>query len=217
MSRPEFVVPIADLEHGPKRVVWPLPEGWLRAAFAGTDAQPAGSGELDATLTLSGREVVVQGAIRATVTLPDSLTLEPVSIALAPELTLLLAPAPEPAARAHRGGGRSGRAGAGAAHARAKSGAADPAAKTGKPGGWSEDPELTEEDASRDTYGGERVVLDDFAREFLLLELPMTVRGSGLPSEVKPAIAPPSEEPPPIDPRLAPLAAIASRLRQKKE
>ncbi len=65
-------------------------------------------------------------------------------------------------------------------------------------------------------------MLDGFVREFLLLELPMTVRRSDLPSTDDPAIAPPSAEPGgaeprPIDPRLAPLAAIASRLRQNKE
>jgi uncharacterized metal-binding protein YceD (DUF177 family) len=63
-------------------------------------------------------------------------------------------------------------------------------------------------------------VLDSFVREFLLLELPMSVTRSDLPRADDPATAPPSggpDEAEHIDPRLAPLAAIASRLRQNKE
>ena len=78
--------------------------------------------------------------------------------------------------------------------------------------------------AAQDTYDGEQVVLDSFVREFILLDLPMTPLRSDLPLAEDAAIAPPSgsadsaagtEQT--VDPRLAPLAAIAHRLRKDKE
>src|SRR5690606_12670879 len=45
--------------------------------------------------------------------------------------------------------------------------------KATKKGGWENDSELSEDDAARDTYTGDQIVLDDFLREFILLELPM--------------------------------------------
>ena len=68
----------------------------------------------------------------------------------------------------------------------------------------------------------EKVVLDTFVREFILLDLPMSPTVSDLPSEDKAAIPPApsaegSEPSAPLDPRLAPLAAIAERLREHKK
>jgi hypothetical protein len=88
--------------------------------------------------------------------------------------------------------------------------------------GWDRDPVLGREEASHDTYDGERVVLDDFVREFIMLELPMAPRRSDLPLEADAATTPAPQDPgaasgPPVDPRLAPLAEIASRLRKTKE
>ena len=67
-------------------------------------------------------------------------------------------------------------------------------------------------------------MLDRFIREFLVLELPMVPLREDLRSEATPAIERPPEtaasrtsERETIDPRLAPLAAIASKLRDKKE
>ena len=83
---------------------------------------------------------------------------------------------------------------------------------------------LSDELAAQDSYDGEQVVLDPFVREFILLDLPMNVMRTDLPPAPDAAIAPPSESSDsshaaeqPLDPRLAPLAAIASRLRQNKE
>jgi uncharacterized metal-binding protein YceD (DUF177 family) len=81
--------------------------------------------------------------------------------------------------------------------------------------------ELTEDDAAEDTYTGDQVVLDEFVREFLVLELPMMPVRSDLRSEARPAIpaAPdPSDDSDSchgVDPRLRPLAEIASRLSKK--
>ncbi|MGC4089731.1 MAG: hypothetical protein QM756_17955 [Polyangiaceae bacterium] len=130
---------------------------------------------------------------------------------------LLLAPAPSalPPSKAARAPKavpvtRGGRPPPGAA--------AKPHKKPDRDGGPEQ--ELSDSDAARDTFDGERIVLDDFVREFLVLELPMYPRRSDLPSDRSPAIAPPSTETPEasVDPRLLPLASIASRLRdQKKE
>ncbi|MFZ5894456.1 MAG: YceD family protein [Myxococcota bacterium] len=217
MSKPSFVVPAADLERGPRSISWVLDEGWLKGVFAETEAVPQGNGSLEVELSKNGREVMVRGRANATVTMPCVVTLEPLNIELEPEIFLLLAPAPSvlPPNRASRAAkavpvSRGGRPPpGGAAKGRKK-----------EPEGGPEQ-ELSDADAARDTYDGEKIVLDEFLREFLLLELPMYPRRSDLPSEQSPAIAPPSQEAPsaaPVDPRLMPLARIASRLRdQKKE
>jgi hypothetical protein len=194
---------------------------------------------------LNGRDVVVRGRVTAPLSMPCSVTLEPVDVDVATDLFLLLTP--------RSGGGRSGGAGGRGAKgtkasdpktgASARHGAGavrgGPANDAGSNkdvpkeaarsrkngegiGGWNEDPELSDEDAARDTYDGELVVLDSFIREFIVLELPMNPRKSDLRSAEDVAIALRSAglgsaEEPPLDPRLAPLAAIASRMRQKKE
>ena len=78
--------------------------------------------------------------------------------------------------------------------------------------------ELSDGEAGRDTFSGDLVVLDDFVREFILLELPAYPRRSDLPSPGDAASAP-APEPAgiaAIDPRLRPLADIAQRLASKK-
>lgn len=205
VSKPAFAVPVADLELGPKQASWPLPVAWLRRVFEGSDAVPDEAGSLDVELTKNGREVLVRGAARARVAVPDARTLEPVSVLLEPEIFLMLSPAlaSEPGRerrkqrRAVQGAHRSGK----------------------RPRNWKDDPLLDDQTAASDTYSDDLVVLDDFVREFLLLDLPMVVTQSDLPLNKSPAIGAPGAEPDskPIDPRLAPLAAIARRMRQDKE
>jgi len=220
VSQPRFTVSIADLERGPKEITWTLGEAWLRHAFEGTEVAPESDGELTVELTLNGREVFVRGRARAPVTLPDARSLEPVPLTLEPEIFLLLVPATEPDTR-HRHAPRRRKDPHGARRDRGHKQKAKHSAGGGKRSAvWDDDPMLSDEDAARDTYSGERVVLDSFVREFLLLELPITVTRSDLPRADDPASAPPSggpDEAEHIDPRLAPLAAIASRLRQNKE
>jgi len=207
---------VADLKRGPIRVAWPLTVDFLRGALRGTDATPTGDGTLEVELASSGSRVVVRGRASAQVSMPCASTLEPVPVALSPEIFLALSQAPGAgaalrhgrAARSARGGGRHR--------------SADwPQTKAT---GWAADPVLSDDLAAEDLYHGEQVVLDDFVREFLLLELPMTVRGSGLPLAEDAAIRPPSRSEDAaalaaqrLDPRLLPLAAIASRMRKDKE
>ncbi|MFO7178411.1 MAG: YceD family protein [Pseudomonadota bacterium] len=220
MTRPEFAVPVADLARGEKSATWRIPTAWLKKALADTEAEPVADGELSVELSKSGADVMVRGHATVRVTVPCVVTLTPLTFDLNPEIFLLLSPAspaPAPAkvapARSAGGGRRPERDGR-------------PKARGGKGEksdlrGWAEDPELSPEQAARDTYDGETVVLDDFVREFIVLELPLYPRCPDLPSDETPAIAPPSRESgedKPIDPRLQPLAAIAKRLgEQKKE
>lgn len=184
-------------------MTWTLTEAWLGRTFEGSDATPRGEGRAEVKLTKQGRQVLVQGKVRADVTVPDARSLEPIELSLQPEIFLMLSPAPsteknEPKGKKKRRGQP-----------------AEGGKKRGS-GGWPEDPELSSEAAGADTYAGEQVVLDEYFREFLLLDLPMVVR-KDLNSEPAPAIAPPPAEARPLDPRLAPLAEIADRLRARKD
>lgn len=210
MSRPELVVPLADLERGPKRVEFALSEAWLRGALEGTDASVAAApGKLDLTLTKNGPEVLARGTLTAELTMPCVVTLDPVPVAVKTEIVLMLAPKrPGTEAPAERGAGRRARVAA----AKGQTGT----------GHWEETPLLTDEDAGRDTYEGHEIVLDHFVREFLILELPMFPRRSDLPTD-GPAANPPlpagnqPEGQAPLDPRLSPLAELKSRLEKLKK
>jgi uncharacterized metal-binding protein YceD (DUF177 family) len=218
MDRPLFSVPLADLETGEREIDQEIPVGWLASALEGTEAVPRGlPGRLEVTVSKSGREVMVRGHARAAVTMPCARTLDPVDFDLDAEVFLLLMPAavaPHPPkaltpAQAKKREQRENQP-------------KKPALRPAK--AREEAPPLVEEDAARDTYDGDRVVLDAFVREFLVLELPMVPLREDLRSGATPAI----ERPPApteedgsarkaIDPRLAPLADIARRLRDKKE
>lgn len=242
MSAPRFTVPVKDLDYGDRELDEEIPVEWLSAALEGSEATPSGQpGRLTATVTKTGRQILVRGRARAEVTMPCARTLDPVLIPLQADLLLLLEPRHEERqAAATRGSrvlskGAKEAKGAGGKHVKETTRARGAAAAAGRPGrrgsaprtAMAEDPLLSDEDAAQDTYDGEKVVLDGFIREFLLLELPLFPLREDLRSEATPAIdvppqsAPASEGRPEgaIDPRLAPLAAIASRLKQtaKKE
>lgn len=210
MEKPLFVLPAADLERGPKKVNWAIPEGWLRGVLSESDATPRGDGELSLELSKNGLEVMARGQAQVTVEMPCVVTLDPVPLKLEPEIFLLLQPSPTARAAARPARARGGAGGERQGRGRQKDG-----------GGWEVDPELSPATAAQDTYDGEKIVLDDFLREFILLELPMYPRRSDLPSEETPAIRAPSvvaePSPAPVDPRLLPLAELASRLRDQKK
>jgi uncharacterized protein len=218
VSKALFVVPVADVERGPRTVSFTLEEAWLREALEGTEASPRRAGSATLELSKSGREIMVRGRAEAALSMPCVVTLDPLDIDLSPEIFLMLAPAPsEP-----RGGpGRRAKKRAGA---RAPADARGAASR--KRGAQEDDEEgelLDATTAARDTFEGSQIELDSFIREFLLLELPMFPRRSDLPSSPGPAIGPrlataeTDEQEPVIDPRLQPLAALRSRLRDTKE
>ncbi len=233
MSRPELVIPVADLDRGPKHAEFVLTEPWLSHALEGTNATIVAPGKVDVTVTKNGPDVLVRGQLIADLTLPCVITLDPVPVPVRVEILLMLSPksgattaheghvarrrarppkiedpaAPAAPEKAKRAAARAGRP-----KGLGKSGAAD--------GNWDESPVLDDETAGQDTYEGHEIVLDDFVREFLVLELPMFPRRSDLPTD-EPAANPPlpADSQPggdkPLDPRLSPLADLKSRLEQK--
>lgn len=245
MSHPELLVPVADLERGPKHITFELSEPWLRNALEGTDASTTGPGELDVTLSKNGGEILVRGHVKADLTMPCVITLDPVPVPVQTEILLMLSPrsgtAPheDDGTGSRRPGKRRGKAeapearaeqpnrakavGAGAgALTPARGGAGAPAAGKKREGHWEETPILTDEDAGRDTYEGHEIALDSLVREFLILELPMFPRRSDLPTDGSGANPPlPAETPTggdlPLDPRLSPLAELKRRLENSKK
>jgi uncharacterized metal-binding protein YceD (DUF177 family) len=228
VTKASFTVPVADLERGPRTVTFTLGDAWLREALEGTDATPRAPGSATVELSKSGRDVMVRGRVEASLSMPCVVTLDPVDIDLNPEIFLMLAPAPsEPKAPSARQAKK--RAADGAERADRKGGLAQgsPNARGGAPRKRGGDEELEEGElldvtaAARDTFEGSQIELDPFFREFLLLDLPMFPRRSDLPLTEGPAIGAPPPEPgehePVIDPRLQPLAALRSRLRDSKE
>lgn len=201
---PLFAIPVADLDYGDRDIDEEIPVAWLENALSGTEAVPQGHpGRLEVTVSKTGRDVMARGHARAAVTMPCARTLDPVKVDIDAEVFLLLHPG-TPAGPAKHEKPRRKRQGQA------------PAAAPEKP--------LAESEAAEDIYDGEKVVLDGFIQEFLVLELPMFPLREDLRSEAAPAIERPPEKAAEnrsgreaIDPRLAPLAAIASRLRDKKE
>jgi uncharacterized protein len=224
---------------------------WLQDALKGTEAIPAGApGQVRLTLSKNGAEVLVRGRVEAPVVVPCARTLAPIQLELETDLLLLLRRA-EPIATSRPRNARGSKEGPGGSskakrHQQSEADAGHrPADRISKirhkkpegrrtRGGLAEDPELSLHDAAQDTFEGERIVLDPFVREFLLLELPMFPVRQDLPSlpvEARPS-RPGSHEPtpagqgnaehppataPPIDPRLAPLAELKDRLQKKKQ
>ena len=210
MDKPHFVVPVADLATAPRRLRWEISEDWLRWALADTDAVPrSGPGELRVELTKNGQQVIVRGQARAAVTMPCVRTLDPVDIDLLPEIFLLLEPGATEQVPRQRRKTQDPAAAASPGRPRKRKGPA-----------WRDTPVLSPDSAAQDTYDGEQIVLDQFVREFLLLELPMSPVRTTLPNDPEPARgdAESSEgTSPPVDPRLMPLLAIKSRLQNQKE
>jgi len=200
-----FSVPIRDLERSDQRRTWEIPPQWLDWALEGSEARSDGSsGTLELYLKKQGREVLVKGHARAHVTMPCARTLEPVPVGLDAEVLLLLTPSATAPAAAKPGRRQRKSPVDGAGGARDASAGDDVAAE-----------HLSAEQAARDEYSGETVELDAFVREHLLLELPLFPVRSDLPFDSNAATnTPPDESGAAPDPRLAPLAALASQLHQ---
>ena len=231
MSHPELLVPVADLERGPKHVVFELSEPWLRRALEGTDASTTGPGELDVTLSKNGGEILVRGQVKADFTMRCVVTLDPVPVPVQTEILLMLSPRTGTGVQEDEGS-NSRRSSFGKRRAKTKPAAEAPEARPERPsrtkpgakgdGHWEDTPILTDEDAGRDTYEGHEIALDSLVREFLILELPMFPRRSDLPTDGSGANPPlPAEAQSrgdsPLDPRLSPLAELKRRLENSKK
>ena len=214
MQRPFFTVRLADLERGKKHYELELPLAWLRDTFEGTEATVESAGTLVFDASVTARQVLVRGLARARVTMPCARTLDPVTIDLSAEVYLVLRPAATVRV-AHQ-------TPAGSAAKRTSPPAPAPRAAEAAKRRPAQRPEseLSEDEAAEDVYESDPIDLDGYIREFLLLELPLMPLRSDLRFEERPAIPPTpeatqgGESPPTVDPRLQPLAEIASRFRK---
>jgi uncharacterized protein len=89
-AKPLFTLTAGELDAGGKSYARPIPNGWLVAAFDGSDATPRGDGHLDLRLSKSGTDVVVHGKLSADVEIACSRCLEPVHVTLAPQISVML-------------------------------------------------------------------------------------------------------------------------------
>ncbi len=189
-------------------MVWLLEQAWLDAALQDTEAVARGSGSVDVSLSKDGRQVIVRGHVKAPLTMPCARTLDPAEVDVDAELLLMLSPAPgrEPPAKSPKS-----RRASKSAHSNAK-GSESVAGRLAK------ERVISDLDAAQDFYSGDEIVLDEFVRQYILLELPMFPLRSDLRAMDNPAIPGPPEQASAssgnrIDPRLAPLAEIAGRLK----
>lgn len=199
---------LADLERGAKEVTFTLSEAWLRQALSDADATPLEPGTATVQLMKNEEVVIVRGRAHVKLTVPCVVTLDPVPLDLSPEIFLQLRRDPEPVGR-HKTAGKT------EPHAKKKPGGKPGPERPKKRG--KEEPELSNEEAAYDTFKGEEIALDDFFREFILLEVPAYPRRSDLPSPEESIssrpLADPDVEAKPLDPRLAPLLGLKHRLK----
>jgi uncharacterized protein len=216
VQTPLFVVRVADLERGRRRLDAEIPVSWLTCALSESEATATSSGWVKVELSITDTQVMVRGHAGAEVTMPCAKTLEPVPVILEAEIFLMLDPAPS--AQRHARTRRT-------QQPTSVRGTREPGVAAGsavKPEKMVRVPEseLTDSEAGRDTYHGEQIVLDPFLREFLLLELPIAPVRSDLRAEPRPAIPATLAEAVgaaerALDPRLRPLVEIANRLSKK--
>lgn len=206
---PLIQITAADIDTAGLEIDRDLPADWLRHELGDVEIGSDVPGRVTARLSRSGgAEIVVRGRVRASLTLPCARCLEPAHADVEGELSLLLKPAaPQPPPSAAR---KAAATPAKEPRARRSAPAKEPASAKREP-----EYEFTSEEAEIDHYDGERVVLDPFIREAILLEVP----NFPLCSESCPGIAPApiaaqatAEPPAEVDPRLAPLGALRDRL-----
>jgi uncharacterized protein len=186
-----------------------VPSRWLDAALADAklsvgvgdwEARSIGQGgHLHARLSRSGQDIVVRGHVAAEIVLACVRCLGPTHIPVDGELSLLLRPLSRAALAHHAAAGRPARA--------------DGSERDSDP-----EHEFSAEEADVDGYDGETVVLDEFVREAILLELPQFPLCSdgcvGIPPALPGADLPVGQPlvPADVDPRLAPLGALRTKL-----
>jgi uncharacterized protein len=190
---PLLAVSAHDLDTAGFAVDADLPLAWLEEQLGEAELTGVAPGHITARLSRSGNDVVVRGKVTADLRAPCARCLEPATLVVDTELTLLLQPA-------HASGGH----GAGSKP------------RPGKPGKDDDEYEFSAAEADVDTFDGETVVLDPFVREAILLEAPSCLLCREDCPGIRPAAAPAKEVPAPrLDPRLAPLGALRDKLSPK--
>ncbi len=170
-------VPVNDIDTAGMSAELEIPVAWLESQLSEADASARAAGELKVRLSRSGRaDVVVRGQIAAEIELPCARCLAPTAVSVRAELSLLLKPkagGPPPKAPSSRGTMKKPASATPAPVAvpkgPAKTAESSKKAATKRPAA---EYEFSSEEADLDEYDGERVVLDGFVREAILLELP---------------------------------------------
>ena len=187
MTPYEFSFPVSDLDAGGKHVQMPIRASWLRGVLEGTSVDASErDGELDVRLSKSGNDVVVRGSLAADLVVPCSRCLEPATIPVREEVSVLAVPSTA------------------APHSRGDAKDDD------------EDEDLDDSgEADIIPYDGDVLVLDELVRDELLLGIPMIPLCSEACPGIRPERAPSSDVPgspeDTIDPRLRPLLRLKNK------
>ena len=180
-----------------------IPPGWLTEELKDAELTGIAPGHFQGRLSRSGEQIVVRGRVRADLSTSCARCLQPASIHVDTELSLLLAPDKDKDKNKEGPGHASG--------GRRANGSAQSTQAAHKEVEY----EFSAGEADLDTYDGETVVLDPFLREAILLEIP----NFPLCSDACPGIRPAAEEPAPeplVDPRLAPLGALREKIAAER-
>lgn len=154
LREPLLVFPANDVETTGMAVAVTLPREWLSTQLADAEVSAREEGQLQGRLSRSGKaDVVVRGRVRAKVAVPCARCLAPSAVDVDTELALLLRPRSEAKLTLGK-----------------RQPKPEPAAKASAH--KNREYEFSSEEAEIDEYDGERVVLDGFVREAILLELP---------------------------------------------
>ncbi len=190
---PLIAITARDISAAGTAVDAELPAAWLDrvlnddagplAAAQGPIRCADGAGRLTGRLSRSGRDVVVRGRVMVALELRCVRCLGRTQVSVDADLSLLLQPA-------------------------RRSELLQPRDKDEGELGY----EFGAEEAALDVYDGETVVLDDFVREAILLEVPSFPLCSEACAGMAPAASEELGSAEPVDPRLAPLRAVRAML-----
>ena len=209
-----FAIAAADIDAAGRSIEADLPVDWLDKQLAECELKASAPGHISVRLSRSGNEVVVRGKTRVLLEAPCGRCLSPAKLEVDGELALLLQPAKTPAPEASAADTRATKG------TPAKGASGQGSAKGKRPAKEKDLPEyeFSSNEADADTYDGETVVLDDFVREAILLEIPIFPLCSEDCAGIRPASSDVIDEgeEPRVDPRLAPLGAFRAVLAQSK-
>lgn len=94
MSAPEYPIRVTDLDAGGKDYRFTIRPAWVRGALEGHEAGASDrEGALGVRASKSGHDVVVHGALDATLTVPCARCLEPFALPVHADLSVLYVPA----------------------------------------------------------------------------------------------------------------------------
>lgn len=94
MNAHEFPIPLSELDAGGKEYRFPVRAAWVRGALEGLEATSSGKdGVVAVRASKSGADVVVHGTLDAEVTVPCARCLEPATLPLHSDLSVLYVPA----------------------------------------------------------------------------------------------------------------------------